>query len=72
MERRRHEFINMASHELKTPPTSSKGFTQILHHRLYKQGDEQLLPKTCVRAVLSSDRPIRINLSWAGVGIYFQ
>jgi len=31
----------MTSHELKTPVTSLKGFTQVLQRRLIKQGDEQ-------------------------------
>jgi len=44
-ERRKDEFISMASHELKTPVTSLKGFTNVLQRRLAKpgQGDEQTL-----------------------------
>lgn len=42
-ERRKDEFISMASHELKTPVTSLKGFTYVLQRRLSKQGDEQNL-----------------------------
>jgi PAS domain S-box-containing protein len=41
-ERRKDDFLVMASHELRTPITSIKGFTQIVQHRLKKQGDEQV------------------------------
>jgi PAS domain S-box-containing protein len=43
-ERRKDEFISMASHELKTPMTSLKGFTNVLQRRMAKseQGDEQI------------------------------
>ncbi|TMC20270.1 MAG: histidine kinase, partial [Chloroflexi bacterium] len=37
----RTEFMAIASHELKTPITSLKGYTQILHKRFTKAGDEQ-------------------------------
>lgn len=40
-ERRKDEFISMASHELKTPVTSLKGFTQILHRRFLKHNDNE-------------------------------
>jgi PAS domain S-box-containing protein len=40
-EKRKDEFISMASHELKTPVTSIKGFTQVLLSRLKYSGDEQ-------------------------------
>ena len=42
-EQRKDAFISMASHELKTPVTSLKGFTNILQRRFNKQGDEQAL-----------------------------
>src|SRR5204863_3386642 len=40
-EQRKDEFISMTSHELKTPVTSLKGFTNVLQRRLATQGDEQ-------------------------------
>jgi two-component system CheB/CheR fusion protein len=36
----RKEFMAIASHELKTPITSLKGYTQILHKRFCRAGDE--------------------------------
>ena len=42
-EHRKDEFIGMASHELKTPITSLKGFAYVLRRRLSKHGDEQSL-----------------------------
>jgi PAS domain S-box-containing protein len=41
VEHRKDEFISMASHELKTPVTSLKGFTYVLRRLLSIQGDEQ-------------------------------
>jgi PAS domain S-box-containing protein len=43
IEQRKDNFISMASHELKTPVTSLKGFTQVLQRRLKKQVDEESL-----------------------------
>jgi PAS domain S-box-containing protein len=43
VEQRKDAFISMASHELKTPVTSLKGFTAVLQRRLSKQGDGQSL-----------------------------
>jgi PAS domain S-box-containing protein len=40
LERRKDEFISIASHELRTPVTSIKGFTQILHRRFQRLGDD--------------------------------
>lgn len=40
-EQRKDEFMSMASHELKTPVTSLKGFTHILQRRLGRQEDQQ-------------------------------
>lgn len=43
LELRKDDFISMASHELKTPVTSLKGFTQVLYRRFKKLGDEESL-----------------------------
>ena len=43
LDKRKDEFISMASHELKTPVTSLKGFLGLLQRRLTLQGDEKAL-----------------------------
>jgi PAS domain S-box-containing protein len=40
LDKRKDEFISMASHELKTPVTSLKGFLGLLRRRLIAQGDD--------------------------------
>ncbi len=39
--KQREEFMAIASHELKTPVTSIKGYTQLLHSRFQRAGDER-------------------------------
>jgi K+-sensing histidine kinase KdpD len=41
LENQKDEFIGIASHELKTPVTSIKAYTQVLENRFMKQGDEK-------------------------------
>lgn len=41
LEQRKDEFINMASHELKTPVTTIKGLTQVLIRKLAQQGIQE-------------------------------
>lgn len=42
LEIRKDDFVNMASHELKTPLTSLKLYTEVMHRRLTKKNDKQL------------------------------
>jgi PAS domain S-box-containing protein len=39
VEKQKDEFIGIASHELKTPVTSIKAYTQLIHHRFKKAED---------------------------------
>ncbi|GCE50810.1 PAS domain S-box-containing protein [Thermosporothrix hazakensis] len=41
LERQKDEFLGIASHELKTPVTSIKAYTQLLERRFRKAGDER-------------------------------
>lgn len=42
LENKKDEFLSIASHELKTPLTTLKGFTQILQQRLNKRHEENI------------------------------
>nr|MBA2562753.1 PAS domain-containing protein [Chitinophagaceae bacterium] len=53
LERQKNDFISMASHELKTPVTSIKAYTQVLQHKFKNEGN------TAAEALLSKmDRQI--------------
>lgn len=60
LEQQKDEFLNIASHELKTPLTSIKAFSQILKKRLYKDKEsnyfaEQIDNHTDKLTILVSD-----------------
>lgn len=51
LEKKKDEFISIASHELKTPLTSMRGYIQLLERLINKDGDENL--KTYISKVSS-------------------
>lgn len=57
--KRRDEFIGIASHELKTPITSIKGFTQLLLQS-YKSGNDAFIYSALQSVNLQTDQLIRL------------
>lgn len=60
VERMKDEFLSVASHELKTPLTSIKGYTQLLMRHARQTQDERLLRSL---AVINSQTDHMVHLS---------